>query len=356
MIHSAQVVIGSTRFDDDLAALIDEHGFRIDAVFPADAPSTAIVCGHGLRLRLESSDDPTPLRIQMLSDDHTGSTVLPGGTTLEFTSLTTTYDLPRNRPSLTVTIDDGDSGLGRAGMRYRDLLPDRWGGRFIVSHITIPDGGPVPDYVHFHKIRFQMIFVKSGWVRLVYEDQGAPFVMYAGDCVLQPPEIRHRVLESSPGLQVIEIGCPAEHETVADWSLPLPTGAVDTERDFGGQRFARHIAADAEYTPWRLAGWESRDTGIAAATVGLAGARVARPARGGLAHRDGSIAHDTEFCELVVLSGSVTFSVGGGKPVVLTDADSVAIPGGTAYRLSAPTADCEVLDVTLPASFTVTGS
>ena len=53
-----------------------------------------------------------------------------------------------------------------------------------------------------------MIYVRRGWVRVVYEDQGEPFVMHEGDLVLQPPEIRHRVLESSPGLEVIEIGAP----------------------------------------------------------------------------------------------------------------------------------------------------
>ena len=67
-----------------------------------------------------------------------------------------------------------------------------------------------------------MIFCKAGWVRMVYEDQGAPLVMHAGDCVLQPPEIRHQVLEASPGMEVIEIGSPAVHETLADHDLALP--------------------------------------------------------------------------------------------------------------------------------------
>ena len=34
-------------------------------------------------------------------------------------------------------------GEGRAGMLYRDLIPGRLGGRFIASHISIPEGGPV---------------------------------------------------------------------------------------------------------------------------------------------------------------------------------------------------------------------
>ena len=110
---------------------------------------------------------------------------------------------------------------GRAGMLYRDLIPSRLGGRFIASHISIPTGGEVPDYVHFHKVRFQMIYCIFGWAKLVYECQGEPFVMNAGDCVLQPPEIRHRVLETSDKFEVLEIGCPAIHETFADHELPL---------------------------------------------------------------------------------------------------------------------------------------
>lgn len=350
MTVDAQVLLLTDRFADDLAVLIDELGFRVDVIFPADAPSTAVVSGRGVRLRLEQTDDAQPITVVVTTDEPGQVSALPGGTRIQYRPRTTSYHLPDNDPSLTIVSDDGGSEVGRAGMRYRDLVPDRWGGRFISSYITIPEGGPVPDYVHFHKIRFQMIFVKSGWVRLVYEDQGDPFVMYAGDCVLQPPEIRHRVLESSLGLEVIEIGCPAEHETIADWSLALPTPTVEPERDFGGQRFVRHIAAKATYEPWRLPGWEYRDTGIGPATDGLAGARVARPAGVG---DDSLIVHDTEFCQLVVLTGSVGFDADRSEIVRLGAGDSVAIPGGTSYRLTDPSVDCEILDVTLPAEFTV---
>jgi hypothetical protein len=44
--------------------------------------------------------------------------------------------------------------IGRAGMEYRDLIPSRLGGAMIASHIRVPDGGPVPDMVHFHKVGF----------------------------------------------------------------------------------------------------------------------------------------------------------------------------------------------------------
>ncbi|MEO6651626.1 MAG: cupin [Ilumatobacteraceae bacterium] len=342
----AHVVVGTDRFAEDLAALTDDLGFRVDVIVPADSPTSAVVSGHGLRLRLEATSAPSPVTIRLITDEPGEPTGLPGGSTIERCAATTTFHLPDNVPALVVTHNDHDSGVGRAGMRYRDLIPDRWGGRFVASHITIPDGGPVPDYVHFHKIRFQMIFVKAGWVELVYEDQGEPFVMQTGDCVLQPPEIRHRVLVSSPGLEVIEIGCPAEHETIADWSTELPTATIDRDRNFGGQRFVRHVAAGAEYRPWRIAGWVHRDTGIGDATDGLAGVRVARPT--GSASTDW-VAHDSEFAQLVVLGGSVDFEVAGQAPARLADGDSVAIPGGLRYRLVGASDDCELLDVTLPA-------
>jgi quercetin dioxygenase-like cupin family protein len=343
VIRDAHVVLATDRFDDDLAALTGDHGFRVDAIYPADSPSTAIVSAHGVRLRIESADRPRPVSLHLISDDLDGSFTLPGGSTIEFRPFTTTYDVPTSVPSLVISHDDGESGAGRAGMRYRDLIPDRWGGSFVASHITIPEGGPVPDYVHFHKVRFQMIFVKSGWVRLVYEDQGDPFVMVAGDCVLQPPEIRHRVLESSPGLEVIEIGCPALHETIADWSLALPNGTGEAARTWEGQTFVRHVAAESRCRPWKIDGWECRDTGIGAATKGLAGARVARVTNGS----DQAVDDDVEFAMLVVLAGEVTFESEAGS-ARLRESSSVAIPPKLCYQLLAATPDCELLDVTLP--------
>jgi quercetin dioxygenase-like cupin family protein len=347
-VIDAHILVETNRFADDLATLTDDLGFRVDLIQPADSPVAAVVSGHGLRLRLAQAVTSRPVTILLLTDEPGEPVTLPGGSAVEFRPRSTGYSLPENRPALTVTGATDDTGVGRAGMRYRDLIPDRWGGRFIASHITIPDGGPVPDYVHFHKIRFQLIFVKAGWVKLVYEDQGEPFTMVAGDCVLQPPEIRHRVLESSPGLEVIEVGCPAEHETIADWALPLPTGDIRPDRDFDGQRFVRHVAAGAPYESWRIDGWEFRDTGIGGATAGLAGARVARPSTAAEGHW---ISHDTEFALLVVLSGGVTFETAESGRVRLGGADSVAIPGDTRYRLTDPTDDCELLDVTLPAEF-----
>jgi quercetin dioxygenase-like cupin family protein len=234
--------------------------------------------------------------------------------------------------------------VGRAGMQYRDLVPGRLGGRFIASHIRIPTAGLVPDYVHFHKIRFQMIFCRRGAVRLAYEDQGDEFVLAAGDCVLQPPRIRHRVIEALEPLEVIEIGCPAEHETIADHAMTLPTGRLLPDREYGGQRFTRHVAAAAPWLPWFADGLEARDTGISVATRGLAGAWVVRPSGGTPADR--SLTHDGEFLFCYVLTGQLRLDLDGAPRVLETD-DSVVVPAPSTFRFDG-SADLELLVVRLP--------
>ena len=273
----------------------------------------------------------------------------PNGTLIQLVDADPPLVLPPLVPSFVVSRigDDPHWGIGRAGMGYRDLIPDRQGGRFIASHITIPEAGPVPDWVHFHKIRFQMIYCYRGWARLVYEDQGEPFLLQAGDCVLQPPEIRHRVLESSAGLEVIEIGCPARHDTLADHDLPLPTGAFRPDRDFGGQRFVRHQADRATWQPWRLDGFEHRDIGIAAATDGLAGVRVVRPAG---VSSSGTSSHDGELLFLFVLEGTMTLGRHDGGPEPLGAGDAVVVPAGLTHWFADASADLELLEVTLPAA------
>jgi quercetin dioxygenase-like cupin family protein len=260
-------------------------------------------------------------------------------------------------PSLSIVSATGDFGVGRAGMQYRDLLPDRWGGRFIASHIRIPDGGPIPDYVHFHRIRFQMIFCAKGWVDVVYEDQGEPFRLEAGDCVLQPPEIRHRVLASSPGLEVIEIGCPAEHDTFVEHDIALPTASVSPDRVFGGQRFVRHVAADAARHAWLIDGLQVRDTGIAAATGGLAGAEVIEAGAVWRVGQDrgavGALTHHGEFVLSVGIAGSAELVLDDRPPVRLGASEAVAFPPGTRWAWCDWSADFEMLQVTLPGAAVV---
>ena len=369
---SVEAVLACTDLDAMTRFFVEDVGFGIATISPADDPREIVlvdvagggVAGGGVggwaagRVRLRRGDvDVAGHVLVRRADIPAGSRVkqltAPNGTIVEIASASLDVVVPDNEPSLTITkapaAADNEFGVGRAGMGYRDLLPDRWGGRFIASHILVADGGEVADYVHFHRIRFQMIFIAAGWVEVVYEDQGEPFRMEAGDCVLQPPEIRHRVLRSSPGLEVIEIGCPAEHDTVAEHTITLPTLTIDRDRVFGGQQFVRHIAADATTVPSVWGGFNERDTGIGVATSGLAGARVltasdtVQPSEG----TGTALTHDGEFAMNVVLSGSATLTV-DGRTEQLGERDAVTFPAGAEWMWSQCSSDFELLDVTLP--------
>ena len=357
-ILSASVVLPCQDLDDTVAFFTERLGFRLVTISPADDPRRAVLEGHGLGVQLERGLDGSPGVLRLRCAKGPGGTgvltelTAPNGTRIELTEAEPALVIPPVQQSYVVSRADAEAAwvVGRAGMHYRDLLPDRQGGRFIASHIAIPDGGPVPDYVHFHRVRFQLIYCHRGWVRVVYEDQGPPFVLHEGDCVLQPPEIRHRVLEASPGLEVVEITCPAEHVTAVEHELTLPTDELRPERDFGGQRFVRHVAATAEWRPWRVDGFVARDSGIAAATGGLASVKVVRP-EGPTTSAATLSAHDGELLFLFVLHGATSVRRPGWQDERLGIADCVAIPAGEPHALVDCTTDLELLEVALPAGF-----
>lgn len=345
----------------DLPFFSDTLGFRLDTIFPADNPAVAVMSGHGLRIRLELGAREAPGTIRLLCHDPAafadGRTELiaPNGTRIEIVDAKPPLEMPQTRHSFVVRkLKDSDSWIvGRAGMHYRDLIPGRLGGRIIASHIRIPDGGPVPDMVHYHSIGFQLIFCYRGWVKLVYEDQGPPFILGAGDCVVQPPEIRHRVLEASENLEVIEIGMPAEHVTTIDHELTLPTRALNPDRDFGGQKFRHHRVAGAVWRPWRIAGFEARDTGIADATGGVASVQVARRLAGRLdndADADRLTSHKTDILFTFVMEGTMTLQGQGRDSQDLTAGDAFVIPPDIRTVYTNCSRDLELLEVSLPGS------
>ena len=312
-IHWAAVVLACEpeQLDATLAFFCDRLEFRVDAILPADTPEIAELSGHGLRIRLEPAgagfaSGPGTLRLVCNDPATIGDDAVeleaPNGTRVLLVEPAPELVVPPMRPALAITrLAEGGWSERRAGMQYRDLIRDRQGGRFAASHIRIPTAGPVPDYVHFHKVRLQMSYCYKGWVRVVYEDQGPPFVLRAGDCLLQPPGIRHQVLESSAGLELIEISSPAEHETLADRERLLPTATINRKREYEGQRFVRHELATAPWGPWRLPGFEARDLGFTQATKGMARGRVAR--RFGIA-RPQPTRHEGELLFLFVLAGT----------------------------------------------------
>jgi quercetin dioxygenase-like cupin family protein len=196
---------------DDLDAAIEDYkarGYRLDMIFPADDPREASVSREGDSIRLLRKNHPVG-------------------------------EAP---PPLLRKEGSSEWVRGRAGMEYRDLIPDRLGGKVIASHIRLTEGGEVPDYVHYHKIDFQVIYCLKGRIKVVYEGQGEPFWLETGDLVVQPPEIRHRVLECTAGAEVIEVTSPAEHETWGEHEMDLPNAVIDRDRLFGDRRFFRHQA------------------------------------------------------------------------------------------------------------------
>jgi quercetin dioxygenase-like cupin family protein len=202
--------------------------------------------------------------------------------------------------------------------------------------------------VHYHKVGFQLIFCVSGWVDVLYEDQGGLRRIHAGDCFIQPPEIRHRVIEASENLQVIEIGVPAEHVTEIDHDMTLPTPHYHPDREWQGQRFVHNIGKDAPWGPHRLSGFTARDTTIAANTKDVAGVWVARPGDG----PPRWATHDADILFTYVMSGTVTLEGEDRAPFALTEGDAFVIPPGMKTRLSDASPDLELLEVALPGDFT----
>lgn len=299
---------------EDLNLALDDlqrKGFRLDLIYPADDPHSAVLSNgqETIRLTTRPAADQPPLK------------------------------LPEFRPEFVLTRAGNAAGEGRAGMLYRDLIPSRLGGRYIGSHITIPQGGPVSDWVHFHRISVQALYVARGWVRVVYEAQGEPFVLKAGDLVLQPPEIRHRVIESSDGLEVVEIAAPALHATFADHDMTLPGPAPDRNRTFTGQRFLRHIASA---TPWTsFNGSDAKETGLFEATGGLMDARTVRA-------RNSVVIdfrpHDGELAFGFVLEGAASLDHRDDHEIHRGDA--FAIPPGEPWRIRGASDDFRLLHVT----------
>jgi hypothetical protein len=164
--------------------------------------------------------------------------------------------------------------------------------------------------------------------------------------VLQPPEIRHRVLECGADTEVIELASPAAHETVVDHDLALPTATVNRARTYGGQRFVRHEAANASWSAWHADGLEARDLGIAAATDGLADARVVRARAEGSSAR---FAPDAATRFFFVLRGAMTID-GDDRREALAEGGAFVAPPGMACALGERSDDFEALYVALGAS------
>lgn len=343
----AELLMPSADLTEDMD-FFNRLGFRLDQIYPSDDPEVARMSGHGLVLKLDRSTKTAAPVIHLLTDEAPAQELTaPNGTLIKFEPLSYSLELPETRHTFEVRRlkDSAPWIIGRAGMLYRDLIPGRLGGSIIASHIRIPEAGTVPDMVHYHTIGFQLIYCYHGWVRLVYEDQGQPFILKAGDCVTQPPQIRHRVLESSESLEVIEIGVPAAHMTTIDHEMELPTANFRPDREFGGQVFCHHELKDALWRTWKAEGFESRDTGIAKATRGVASVEVIRAC--GDTSEGALLKHNVDILFTFVLNGGLKL-IAEEHEQELRAGDAFVIPPDCAYHLHELLPDTQLLEVSLP--------
>ncbi|KPU84852.1 cupin [Marinosulfonomonas sp. PRT-SC04] len=351
----AEIRLSTKALRDDIPFFTTVLKMRLDMIYPADNPQVAVFSGHGLRVRVDANADDAPVTLRILTDDPDGfaqgqrSLTAPNGTRIEIAELNPPLVMPQTDHAFVVRrlADQAPWVIGRAGMQYRDLIPSRLGGSIIASHIRIPDGGPVPDMVHYHKVGFQLIFCYRGWVDVLYEDQGEQIRLHAGDCFIQPPEIRHRVMYASDNIEVIEIGVPAEHVTEIDHEMSLPNGVIDRDREWSGQRFVNNKVADAVWKPFRIPGFISRDTTISDNTKGMAGVQVVRPQNGAAPW----CTHNSDILFSFVMAGSMVLEGEAKEPFALAAGDAFVIPPDMKTRYSNPSDDLEILEVSLPGVF-----
>ncbi len=111
-----------------------------------------------------------------------------------------------------------DADFRQDGLRsyalYRDLGIAAASGGLCQAHV-IRFLSPCTDEVrkrHTHEAELQLIYVLQGWVKNEFEGEGVQ-MMSAGSCWLQPPGIRHTVLDYSPDVELLEIIVPADFKT-----------------------------------------------------------------------------------------------------------------------------------------------
>jgi hypothetical protein len=133
---------------------------------------------------------------------------------------TTTKTKPKTRPKQAFVVshhrdEDFEGGLRRYA-KYRDLGISRATKGMVQAHVIrfVPPCRPEEvSKRHYHDVDFQMVYVLKGWIKTELEGQGA-HVMRPGSAWIQPPKIKHKVLDYSDDAEVLEIVLPANFETV----------------------------------------------------------------------------------------------------------------------------------------------
>jgi mannose-6-phosphate isomerase-like protein (cupin superfamily) len=125
---------------------------------------------------------------------------------------------PRGKQRFTVSHrseTDFAGGLRRYA-KYRDLGISAATSGLVQAHVIqfVPPCRPEEvSKLHYHDVEFQMVYVLKGWIKTELEREGG-ITMREGSCWIQPPRVKHRVLDYSDDCQVLEIVLPADFKTV----------------------------------------------------------------------------------------------------------------------------------------------
>jgi mannose-6-phosphate isomerase-like protein (cupin superfamily) len=128
---------------------------------------------------------------------------------------------PQRRPKQRIAISHyRDEDFKADGMRsyahYRDLGIAAASHGLAQAHVIRLIGPCNPAEVsklHFHDVEFQMVYVLKGWVKTYMEGQGET-LMQQGSCWIQPPRIKHMIMDYSDDVELLEVILPAEFRTV----------------------------------------------------------------------------------------------------------------------------------------------
>ena len=111
--------------------------------------------------------------------------------------------------------DDFKADGLRSYALYRDLGVAAATGGLAQAHVIrlVPPCTEEVRKRHYHEVQLQLVYVIKGWMRNEFEGQGEQ-LMRAGSCWIQPPGIKHTVLDYSDDCEVLEIILPADFRTV----------------------------------------------------------------------------------------------------------------------------------------------
>jgi mannose-6-phosphate isomerase-like protein (cupin superfamily) len=124
----------------------------------------------------------------------------------------------RPKQKFTVSHLGGASFVGglRRYAKYRDLGINAATDGMVQAHVIqfVPPCRPEEvSKLHYHDVDFQMVYVLNGWIKTELEGEGG-ITMRTGSCWIQPPRVKHKVLDYSDDCEVLEIVLPADFETV----------------------------------------------------------------------------------------------------------------------------------------------